>query len=89
MQILQTQGKYQIKPPLPFVLGTEFAGRIAKDSPIPPGCPFKHGDRVFGAGQGSYADKMVVKVGSVLPLPDELSYDQGAGRVRTLVEYLS
>ncbi|KAE9411464.1 NAD(P)-binding protein [Gymnopus androsaceus JB14] len=77
--ILQTQGKYQVKPPLPFVLGAEFAGRIAKDSPIPPGCSFKPGDRVFGAGQGAYADKMVVKVESLLPLPDELSYDQGAG----------
>ncbi|GAW08547.1 alcohol dehydrogenase [Lentinula edodes] len=77
--ILQTQGKYQIKPPLPFVLGTEFAGKVAQNSPIPPGCPFKPGDRVFGAGQGAYADKMVVKLDSVLPLPDELTFEQGAG----------
>ncbi|KAF9071750.1 alcohol dehydrogenase [Rhodocollybia butyracea] len=77
--ILQTQGKYQVKPPLPFVLGTEFAGRIAKDSPIPTGCPLKPGQRVFGAGQGSFGEKMVVKIESVLPLPDELTYDQGAG----------
>ncbi|KAJ3735715.1 alcohol dehydrogenase [Lentinula guzmanii] len=77
--ILQTQGKYQIKPPLPFVLGTEFAGRVAQNSPIPPGSPFKPGDRVFGAGQGAYADKMVAKLDSVLPLPDELTYEQGAG----------
>lgn len=31
------------QPPLPFVLGTEFAGRISKDSPIPKGCPYKPG----------------------------------------------
>jgi hypothetical protein len=31
------------QPPLPFVLGTEFAGRIAKNSPIPKGCPYKPG----------------------------------------------
>jgi NADPH2:quinone reductase len=79
LQILQTQGKYQIKPPLPFVLGTEFAGRISKDSPIPKGCPFKHGDRVFGAGQGTYADKIAVVHTQVRPLPDAMTYDQGAG----------
>ncbi|GLB37042.1 putative zinc-binding dehydrogenase [Lyophyllum shimeji] len=77
--ILQTQGKYQIKPPLPFVLGTEFAGRISKGSPIPEGCPFKPGDRVFGAGQGTYADKVAVDLERLLPLPDSITYDQGAG----------
>ncbi|KAF8234013.1 alcohol dehydrogenase [Tricholoma matsutake] len=77
--ILQTQGKYQIKPPLPFVLGTEFAGRISKDSPIPKGCPFKPGDRVFGAEQGTYADKVAVNPRQMLHLPDSMTYDQGAG----------
>jgi len=76
---LQTQGKYQIKPPLPFVLGTEFAGRISKDSPIPKGCPFQPGDRVFGASQGTYADKVAVSPEALLPLPDAMTYDQGAG----------
>ncbi|KAG6866359.1 hypothetical protein C0991_005280 [Blastosporella zonata] len=76
---LQTQGKYQHKPPLPFVLGTEFAGRISKDSPIPQGCPYKPGDRVFGAGQGTYADKVAADVERIRPLPDSMSYDQGAG----------
>uniref|UniRef100_A0A0W0FGU0 Putative alcohol dehydrogenase n=1 Tax=Moniliophthora roreri TaxID=221103 RepID=A0A0W0FGU0_MONRR len=78
-ETLQTQGKYQNKPPLPFVLGCEFAGRISQNSPIPEGCPFKRGDRVFGAGQGAYADRMSVDVDSLLPLPDTLSYDEGAG----------
>lgn len=31
------------KPPLPFVLGVEFSGRVAADSPIPDGCPFRPG----------------------------------------------
>jgi hypothetical protein len=61
------------------VLGTEFAGRISKDSPIPKGCPFKPGDRVFGAGQGTYADKVAVNPRQMLPLPDSMTYDQGAG----------
>ena len=54
-QILQSQGKYQHQPPRPFVLGSELAGRIAEGSPIPEGCPFRPGDRVFGAAQGAFA----------------------------------
>ncbi|EIN11815.1 NAD(P)-binding protein [Punctularia strigosozonata HHB-11173 SS5] len=77
--ILQAQGKYQHQPPFPFVLGHEFAGRIAKDSPIPKGCPFRPGDRVFGAAQGCYAEKVTVPVPNLVPLPDNMSYDQGAG----------
>ncbi|KAF8893311.1 hypothetical protein BD779DRAFT_1505538 [Infundibulicybe gibba] len=77
--ILQSQGKYQLKPPLPFVLGTEFAGRVAAGSPIPPGCTLKAGDRVFGAAQGTFAEQAVVDANRVLPLPDEVTYDQGAG----------
>ncbi|KAK0504589.1 hypothetical protein EDD18DRAFT_1125491 [Armillaria luteobubalina] len=77
--ILQMQGKYQRKPPLPFVAGAEFAGRIAKNSPIPKGCPYRPGDRVFGATQGAFADKAPVSWKDILPLPDALSYEQGAG----------
>ncbi|OCH84896.1 alcohol dehydrogenase [Obba rivulosa] len=77
--ILQTQGKYQIQPPFPFVLGTELAGRIAQNSPIPKGCPYKPGDRVFGAGQGAYAEKAAVKWRQLLPLPSNMTFDQGAG----------
>ncbi|KAH9935553.1 uncharacterized protein B0H18DRAFT_1174277 [Fomitopsis serialis] len=65
--ILQAQGKYQNQPPFPFTLGSEFAGRIAAASPIPKGCPFKPGDKVFGA--------------HLLPLPATMTYDQGAGLV--------
>ncbi|KAK0195588.1 alcohol dehydrogenase [Armillaria mellea] len=77
--ILQMQGKYQRKPPLPFVAGAEFAGRIAKNSPIPKGCPYRPGDRVFGATQGAFADTAPVSWKDILPLPDALSYEQGAG----------
>ncbi|KAF9447491.1 alcohol dehydrogenase [Macrolepiota fuliginosa MF-IS2] len=77
--ILQSQGKYQHKPPLPFILGTEFAGRVAKDSPIPVGCPYKPGDRVFGAALGSFADKVAADWNGLLPLPDTVTFDQGAG----------
>lgn len=78
--ILQAQGKYQIKPPLPFALGFEFAGRIAANSPIPPGCPFKPGERVFGGAQGAFAEK--IRIGwaaNILSLPDSISFNEAAG----------
>ncbi|KAF9049755.1 hypothetical protein BJ165DRAFT_1342503 [Panaeolus papilionaceus] len=77
--ILQAQGKYQNKPPLPFILGTEFAGKIADDSPIPEGSNLRHGQRVFGAQLGSFADKIVTNAADLINLPDNISFDQGAG----------
>ncbi|KAH9917878.1 alcohol dehydrogenase [Epithele typhae] len=77
--ILQAQGKYQHQPPQPFVLGSELAGRIAEGSPIPDGCPFRAGDRVFGAAQGTFAERVAVNWDALLPLPENMSYDQGAG----------
>ncbi|KAI0058587.1 alcohol dehydrogenase [Artomyces pyxidatus] len=77
--ILQTQGKYQTKPPFPFVLGAEFAGTVARDSPIPPGCPLRPGQRVFGSAQGTYGERVAAHVSMIQPLPDTLSFDQGAG----------
>jgi len=77
--ILQAQGKYQSQPPFPFILGAEFAGRIAANSPTPPGCPFKPGDRVFGAGQGSYAERMTLDWQRLFPVPRGMTYDQAAG----------
>ncbi|KAG8767924.1 hypothetical protein FRC15_005380 [Serendipita sp. 397] len=77
--ILQAQGKYQNQPPFPFVLGAELAGRISQDSPIPVGCPYKRGDRVFGAGQGSYADKVACSWQQLLPVPKNLSFRQASG----------
>ena len=57
--ILLAQGRYQsmfpsaqshddhltpsARPPLPFVLGAEFAGVISASSPIPKGCPYSPG----------------------------------------------
>lgn len=87
--ILQAQGKYQIQPPLPFTLGLEFAGRISADSPIPPGCHFKRGDRVFGSFFGAYAEKIHVpwKIStnrSLKHIPDGISYNEAAGAYPTM-----
>lgn len=77
--ILQAQGKYQNQPKLPFTLGSEFAGIVSQDSPVPLGCLFKPGDRVFGYSQGAYADQVLVDPSQLLPLPKNLTFDQGAG----------
>lgn len=63
------------------MLGTELAGKISKDSPIPPGCPYKPGDRVFGAAQGAFADKVAAPWKQLNPLPDTMSFDEGAGEL--------
>lgn len=77
--ILQAQGKYQTRPPLPFVFGTEFSGRISANSPIPAGCRFKAGDRVFGAQLGAFADVVATDFDKLVPLPDNVGFDEGAG----------
>ncbi|CAE7099868.1 unnamed protein product [Rhizoctonia solani] len=77
--ILQAQGKYQNQPPFPFVLGAELAGTISPSSPIPKGCPFKPGDRVFGSAQGAYAERVAAKWHSLHPIPSGFSFEQAAG----------
>lgn len=77
--ILQAQGKYQSQPPFPFVLGAEFAGRIAANSPIPKGCTFKPGDRVFGSAQGTYAERVAADWRDLVLIPRGMTYDQAAG----------
>ncbi|ORY84324.1 quinone oxidoreductase [Protomyces lactucae-debilis] len=75
---LQIQGKYQTQPPFPWVAGAEFAGVVEK---APEGSAWSVGDKVFGAGQGSFAEKIVVKdtPGAVLPMPDGWSFVDACG----------
>src|SRR5438093_10550841 len=42
-EVLQTRGEYQVKPPLPFVPGSEVAGVVRS---APEGAGVKPGDRV-------------------------------------------
>src|SRR5204863_332505 len=42
-ELLQTRGEYQMKPPLPFVPGSEVGGVVRS---APDGAPVKSGDRV-------------------------------------------
>ncbi|GAA94181.1 uncharacterized protein L969DRAFT_618571 [Mixia osmundae IAM 14324] len=77
---LQVQGKYQNQPPFPYSPGVEFSGVISATSPIPQGCPFKAGQtRVFGASQGSFAEKVSADFRQLIEIPDGLSFEQASG----------
>ncbi|GAA5985324.1 hypothetical protein JCM10908_002622 [Rhodotorula pacifica] len=83
--ILQIQGKYQLKPPFPWISGAEFSGVVSANSPIPKGCKFVPGKtRVFGAGQGSYAEKIKVDWRTVIEVPKSMGLDAAAGLYVTM-----
>lgn len=71
-------GLYSLKPELPFTPGMDAAGVVEA---IGDGVKkFNPGDRVYVAGtiSGSYAEKAVCKESQVHPLPQKLSFAQGA-----------
>lgn len=76
--ILLCQGKYQEKPNLPFSLGAEISGIVVEareDS------PYKKGQRVLalpGVQKGGLADFVSVPEKSVFPLPDNITWGEGA-----------
>jgi NADPH2:quinone reductase len=76
------QGKYQFKPEMPFAPGHEVAGDIVE---VGEGVTqFKKGDRVIAMiGHGGYADEVVTDVGSLLKMPDNMSYIDGAAFTMT------
>ena len=75
-EVLQTRGKYQISPPLPFVPGSEIAGVVRS---APEGSGFAAGDRVCAfPGLGGFAGVVATDPSQVFPLPDSLTFVQGA-----------
>jgi NADPH2:quinone reductase len=75
--ILMVQGKYQVKPPFPFIPGAEIGGVVVA---VGEGCRrFAVGDRVFAsAGMGGFAERTAMPEGAVYPLPDGMSFEEGA-----------
>ncbi|KAK4834860.1 hypothetical protein QYF36_014083 [Acer negundo] len=67
---LQIQGKYQEKPPLPFVPGSDYAGVV--DAVGPSVSKFKVGDTVCGfASLGSFAEFIVADQSDLFPVPED------------------
>ncbi|HEX3510477.1 MAG TPA: NADPH:quinone oxidoreductase family protein [Solirubrobacteraceae bacterium] len=77
--LLQTRGQYQMKPPLPFVPGSEVGGVVRS---APAGATVKEGDRVAAfCGIGGFAETAVSPTFFTFPLIDDLDYAQGAALV--------
>ncbi|MEO5733097.1 MAG: NADPH:quinone oxidoreductase family protein [Rubrivivax sp.] len=75
--LLIVNGKYQMKPELPFVPGSEFAGTV--DAVGEGVGHLKAGDRVAAiGGTGGFATHACVDVARVIPLPDGFATTDGA-----------
>jgi NADPH:quinone reductase len=69
---LMIQGKYQVKPPLPFSPGFEIAGEVLEvgDNVV----HVKEGDKIIALGDyGGYAEEVVVPAGMVVPRPPDMN----------------
>ncbi|MFT5511423.1 MAG: NADPH2:quinone reductase [Hyphomicrobiaceae bacterium] len=72
--ILMVEGKYQVKPEMPFVPGLELAGEVLECAP---GVDHvRPGDRVlaFARFGGAHADEVVLPAGIVTPIPDDMDF---------------
>jgi NADPH2:quinone reductase len=78
-EVLQTRGEYQIKPPLPFVPGSEVAGIVRS---APEGAAVQAGDRVAAFCMlGGFAEVAVAPSWFTFRLPDALDFAQGAALI--------
>jgi NADPH:quinone reductase len=79
---LMCQGRYQIKPPTPFVPGSEVAGLVASIGPGVDG--FAAGDRVIAfTGMGGFAEQVLVPALSLVRMPDALDFEQAAALIQS------
>lgn len=74
---LFVQGRYQIRPAVPFIPGSEIAGEITEVGADVEG--WSIGDRVVASiGLGGFSDEVVVNPHQLVAIPDRLSYGQAA-----------
>ena len=79
---LFVQGRYQIKPPVPFVPGSEVAGRITAVGDGVDG--WAPGDRVMAmVGLGGFAERIGVRATSLVRVPDRLDSPRAAGFIQS------
>ncbi|WP_031404444.1 NADPH:quinone oxidoreductase family protein [Thiomonas sp. FB-Cd] len=79
---LIVQGLYQVKPPLPFSPGAEFAGTITQVGEGVAG--YAAGDAVIAfAGHGGLAERCAVDARRIMPLPKGMDFEQGAAFMLT------
>jgi len=75
--VLIIQNKYQFKPELPFIPGSEGAGEVIS---VGEGVTHvKAGDRVLAnTGTGSFAQEMIAPAGKVVLMPEGMSFETAA-----------
>jgi NADPH2:quinone reductase len=80
--LLIVQNKYQMKPPLPFVPGSEYAGIV---DAVGVGVQhLKVGDAVAAvAGTGGFATHTCVSAALVIPLPEGFAFEDAAAFILT------
>lgn len=75
--LLVIAGKYQVRPPLPFVPGKEAAGIVRETGEGVAG--FRPGDRVMAQLEwGAWAEETVVGEAQCHPVPDGVGFEQAA-----------
>ena len=80
--LLIVQNKYQLKPPLPFVPGAEFAGVV--DAVGPGVTALRVGQNVAClAGTGGFATHVIAQAAACLPLPDDFPHVDAAAFIMT------
>jgi NADPH2:quinone reductase len=79
---LLVQGRYQVKPELPFSPGMELAGIVKEVGSGVRGA--RIGDRVIAApGRGGFAQECVVAADRLSPLPSGMDFETGAALLLT------
>ncbi|MFT3661228.1 MAG: NADPH:quinone oxidoreductase family protein [Gordonia sp. (in: high G+C Gram-positive bacteria)] len=74
--VLMSRGRYQLRPPVPYIPGIEAAG-VVRTAPEDSG--HVPGDRVMVAAlTGGFAERIVAVPQQLYRIPDELSFDEGA-----------
>jgi NADPH2:quinone reductase len=78
-EVLQSRGQYQMRPPLPFIPGSEVSGVVRS---APAGAQVKAGERVAGfCGLGGFAETAVAPEFFTFALSPQLDFAQGAGLI--------
>ncbi len=79
---LLCQGRYQIKPPIPFVPGGEIAGEVSAVGSGVTGVSI--GDRVIAfTGFGGFAEQVVISALTLVTMPDTLGFGQAATLIQS------
>lgn len=78
---LFVKGEYQIKPPVPFVPGSDVAGVVEATGPGVDG--WSPGDRVLVmVGLGGYASAVNAAASRLVRLPEDLGFERAAGMLQ-------